>query len=156
MRGSQSGLIRGPQDFWSGLCLSAFAGFMFWKARSLPFGNGIYMGDGAAPQMVAGALFLFGLVVLGRGLLRDGPRLGYYPWRGIFFIVGSVALFALAINMLAFVLTTFLAVLLGSFASRECRPTEALLWSAAVTGFCTLLFPVALKLPLPLWPAGLF
>jgi hypothetical protein len=45
-----------------------------------------------------------------------------------------------------------LAVIIGSFASDEVRPIEAIVFGIVMTAFCVGLFKFALGLPIPLAP----
>jgi hypothetical protein len=46
-------------------------------------------------------------------------------------------------------------MVLSAYASDEVRWFETLIWAAVMTAFCSFLFPVALNLPLQLWPVNL-
>ena len=152
-RGERIPLIRNSRDFWGGVALMGVAALAFWAARDLPGAQGPSFGPGTAPRLFAGLLAVAGAVVAVLGALsRERMPLGY-TIRGPLFIVAAVLLFAGTIRPAGLVLSTFAAVLVASAASHETRWREALPWAAAISGFCALLFSVALKLPIPLLPA---
>jgi putative tricarboxylic transport membrane protein len=72
--------------------------------------------------------------------------------RGPLLIFASVLVFAMTVKPFGLVLSTFVTILVTSAASSETRWREAVPWAAALSAFCAFLFPVALGLPLPLWP----
>jgi putative tricarboxylic transport membrane protein len=64
----------------------------------------------------------------------------------------SVVLFAWMVRPLGLVIASFLSIMAAAGATPDSRPIETLIWGAVLTAFCCLLFPIALNLPLQLWP----
>ncbi len=102
-------------------------------------------------KMVALAVLVLGVILSVIGLM--GPRRNLV--RGPLFITLSVLIFAMAVRPLGLVIASYFSILAASFATHEVRPLEALIWSAVLSAFCVLLFPIALNLPLQLWPTNL-
>jgi putative tricarboxylic transport membrane protein len=144
--------IRSPRDFWGGLALVALALFALWASRDLPGMRGFAFGPGTAPRMFAIVLGLLGLVVSITGLTTKGPGIERFYFRGPFFITLSVTLFAWMVRPLGLVIASFLSILAAAGATPDARVIETLIWGAVLTAFCVLLFPIALNLPLQLWP----
>ncbi len=150
---SQGGsFIRGPREFWGGLVLIAVAVFALWASRDLPGMRGFAFGPGTAPRMFAIVLGLLGGIIAVGGLLTKGPGIDRFYWRGPFFVSLSVILFAWMVRPLGLVIASFLSIMAAAGATPEARLIETLIWGAVLTAFCCLLFPVALNLPLQLWP----
>jgi len=147
-----TGKIRNPQDFYGGLAIVLFAAFALWAAGDLTGIKGFQFGPGTAPRMFAVLLGAMGLVIMLIGFFTDGPALQRYAVRGPFFVIAAIVFFAVAIRPLGLVFTSFLTILISAAASDEVRWIESIIWSAALTLFCSLLFPKALNLPLQLWP----
>jgi putative tricarboxylic transport membrane protein len=145
-------LIRGPRDFWGGLALVAFAAFALWASRDLPGMRGFAFGPGTAPRMFAIVLGVLGLLVAVGGLVTKGPGIDRFYFRGPFFISLSVVLFAWMVRPLGLVIASFLSIMAAAGATPQARIVETVVWGAVLTAFCCLLFPVALNLPLQLWP----
>ena len=145
-------LIRGPRDFWGGLALVAFAAFALWASRDLPGMRGFAFGPGTAPRMFAIVLGVLGLLVAFTGLVTKGPGIDRFYFRGPFFISLSVVLFAWMVRPLGLVIASFLSIMAAAGATPQVRIVETVVWGAVLTAFCCLLFPVALNLPLQLWP----
>jgi putative tricarboxylic transport membrane protein len=72
--------------------------------------------------------------------------------RGPIFVIASVLIFAGTIRTLGLVIASFVSILVCAHATHEVRLRETVLWSAALTLFCVLLFAYGLNLPFPLWP----
>jgi putative tricarboxylic transport membrane protein len=147
--------IRNPQDFWGGLVLVVFTIFALWAASDLAGMRGFQFGPGTAPRLFAILLGGMGIVIMLIGLLTNGPRLQRYAVRGPILVTVAILFFAVAIRPFGLVLTSFVAVLLASSATDEVRWFESVVWAAFLSLFCSLLFPKALNLPLPLWPEWL-
>ena len=60
--------------------------------------------------------------------------------------------FAASIRPLGLVVSTFLLVAISSLASPESKWWETIIWGAALSAFCAVLFPKVLNLPMQLWP----
>lgn len=144
--------IRAPRDFWGGIALIGLAIFALWASRDLPGMRGFAFGPGTAPRMFSIVLGLLGLVVSITGLTTKGPGIDRFYFRGPFFITLSVTLFAWMVRPLGLVIASFLSILAAAGATPDSRAVETLIWGAVLTGFCVLLFPIALNLPLQLWP----
>jgi putative tricarboxylic transport membrane protein len=72
--------------------------------------------------------------------------------RGPLYVVASTLIFAGTIRTLGLVIASFVSIIVCAHATQEVRWRETVIWAAALTAFCTFLFPYALNLPFPLWP----
>jgi putative tricarboxylic transport membrane protein len=100
-------------------------------------------------QALAIGMILLGLFLAYLGL-RDPERRAMV--RGPIFLVLSVIVFAECIRPMGLVFSTFVTVLVSALATPEAKWRETVIWGAALTVFCSLLFPYALALPFMLWP----
>ncbi len=144
--------IRSPRDFWGGLGLVALAAFALWASRDLPGLRGFAFGPGTAPRIFAVILGLLGLAIVVTGLIAKGPGIDRFYFRGPIYITLSVLVFAWMVRPIGLVIATFLSICAAAAATPEAKIWETVIWGAALTLFCCLLFPVALNLPLQLWP----
>jgi putative tricarboxylic transport membrane protein len=144
--------IRGPREFWGGLALVGIALFALWASHDLPGRRGFAFGPGTAPFIFASVLGILGGVIAVGGLMNKGPGIDRFYFRGPFFITLSVVLFAWMVRPLGLVIASFLSILAAAGATKDARLIETLIWGAVLTAFCCLLFPIALNLPLQLWP----
>jgi putative tricarboxylic transport membrane protein len=144
--------IRGPREFWGGLVLIGVALFALWASRDLPGMRGFAFGPGTAPRMFAVILAALGLIISITGLTTKGPGIDRFHLRGPIFITLSVVLFAWLVRPIGLVIASYLSILAAAGATPEARLIETLIWGVALTAFCCFLFPIALNLPLQLWP----
>jgi len=101
--------------------------------------------------VVAAVLLLAGIALAVIGLM--GPKRNLV--RGPLFITLSILVFAVTIRPLGLVLSSYLSIVAAAAATPEVRWLETFIWGAVLTGFCVLLFPIALNLPFQLWPTNL-
>src|SRR5215470_13191374 len=144
--------VRAPRDFYGGLVMVAVALFALWASRDLPGLRGFAFGPGTAPRIFAVVLALLGIAVAATGVATKGPGIDRFHLRGPLFISLSVVLFAWFVRPLGLVIASFLSIVAAAGATPEARPLETLIWGAVLTGFCVLLFPYALNLPMQIWP----
>ncbi len=158
------GGVKAPQDLAAGIFLIALALLALWLAASLNAGTLRAMGPGMVPRAVAVLVGVCGVALVIGSFVWEGPPIGHIPWRGPFFIALGIVAFGLTVRgfrlpfgglstpALGLVGAGPLAILIAGFASPETRWSELAIFTAAMTGFCYLLFKVALNLPIPLAP----
>lgn len=123
--------------------------------------------DLSAPTLWSLAYFVFHFTVgmvwqtIAIGMIVLGVVLAYFSLRnpvrrqmarGPIFLVLAVLVFAETIRPMGLVFATFVTVLVSALATPEAKWRETVIWGAALTVFCSLLFPYALALPFMLWP----
>lgn len=144
--------VKSPQNLAGGLVLIVFALFVLWNTDDLATGVAMRMGPGYFPKLLAILIAACGVVMTGMSLAVDGPRLESWDLKSTALILLSIVVFAFAIRTLGLVITGALLVLISSFASRDLRWRETLLFGAGLLVLTVLMFPIALNLPLPIWP----
>jgi len=114
-------------------------------------GSPIRLGPGAFPLILAGVLVLLGLIIVAEGFFagEEGP-VGIVPWRGLLLILPAILFFGFTIRGLGLVPALFVTVFASALASRRAGFVTAAILAAALTVFCTLIFVVALGLPVRL------
>ncbi len=149
---NRGSFVRAPREFYGGLAMVAVALFALWASRDLPGMRGFAFGPGTAPRIFAIVLGVLGIAVAVTGVLTKGPGIDRFYLRGPFFVTLSVVLFAWLVRPLGLVIASFLSIVAAAGATPEARLLETLIWGAVLTAFCVLLFPIALNLPMQLWP----
>jgi putative tricarboxylic transport membrane protein len=144
--------VRAPRDFYGGLVIVAVALFALWASRDLPGMRGFAFGPGTAPRIFAGVLGILGIAVAATGVVNKGAGIDRFYLRGPLFISLSVVLFAWLVRPLGLCIASFLSIVAAAGATPESRLLETLIWGVVLTAFCVLLFPIALNLPMQLWP----
>jgi putative tricarboxylic transport membrane protein len=156
------GAIKSPQDFAAGLFILALAAFAYFAAYKLKFGQLRGIGPGLMPQVTALLVATFGLLLIVQSFISKGSVLDRWSIRGPFFVLGGVLLFALTIRgadlfgikfpALGLLVAGPLATIFCSFADKDTKWWEILLFATVITAFCIGLFKFALRLPIPLAP----
>ncbi len=145
--------IRAPKDFWSGLMFLAFAAASLVTAQGYSMGRGGRMGPGYFPTLLGGVLALLGIILIVRSLAFHGEAVERIQWRPLVVLTACVILFGLTIQSLGLVIALSVTTFVAAFAGRDARWKEAVLLSAGLTLLAVLIFVVALRLPLPIWPS---
>jgi len=148
-------VVQDPRDYYGGLALLALAMMAYWASSDLPGMHGFAFGPGTAPRLFAGVLGVLGAAVAAVGCFTEGPGLEKWALRGPFFITLATVIFAFTIRHFGLVIASFISICVSALGSSESKLYETLLWGAFLTAFCAVLFPIALNLPMPLWPQNL-
>jgi len=97
------------------------------------------------PDIVLAVVQTVVLTVLAVLLTRVAPR-------GPVLVTAAILIFAVTVRPLGLVISSFVTLIISAGATEEVRWVETLVWAAALTLFCSLLFPYALNLPMQMWP----
>lgn len=147
--------IRDHRAFASGALFLAFAIFFFVTALNYPAGSAARMGPGYFPRLLAIVLATIGLAVM-LGSVRPAAErrtLPRFDVKGLAWVTGSVALFALLLFPLGLVGALFVLIVVSSKASPEFTWKGALVNAAVLIVLCLVVFVYGLGLQLPVWPA---
>lgn len=140
----------GSKDFWAGLMLVVLGGITVLIASTYPMGTLLRMGAGFFPTVLGYILFVFGAVLVIKGVRSTDRIEQNWSLRALFVIPATLVLFGLLIERIGFV-PSLLALIVGSAAaSREFKPLEALVVGVVLTALCVAVFIWGLGLPYPL------
>jgi len=143
--------IRSPQDFGAAVVFIAIgaAGFYFgWDLRT---GSAARMGPGYFPMILSGLIVLLGLVIGGRALIFDGPRIERFQIRPLGLLVVAALIFGYLIEEIGLAIAGALMILVATYAGREARLKEAIILAIVLTAFSIVVFVWALGQSLPVW-----
>ncbi|CUX04044.1 MULTISPECIES: tripartite tricarboxylate transporter TctB family protein [Rhizobium/Agrobacterium group] len=144
--------IRGQRDFGIGAIYLALGLAGFIIARDYSFGSAGRMGPGYFPTIISSLLIVFGLVTLGRGILRDGAQVGDINWKGLGLVTLSVCAFGFLLERAGLAIALSLLVLISAAASERFRlEGRAILGLLALVVFCVVVFVEGLGLPMPIF-----
>lgn len=141
--------VRAPQRFIAGIVLVGIAVFVFWAVSDLPQGDLKFMGPAMFPRVLAGAIGVFGGVLIILSLLRDGDPLQKWAYRGPVTVTIAILLFALTVRHFGLAVAGFLALFFSGFATPQARPREVLIFAIAMTIACVVLFRYLLGMVVP-------
>ena len=143
------GLIRAPQNFFSGIALIALAAFAIWAVRNLSQGTLTSMGPAMLPRWVAVGIGLCGVALIVAAFFREGGPLERFSVRGPLFVCLAMLIFALGIRSFGFLVAAPVAMIVCGIGSSELRWKELVIFALAMTAFCIGLFRYALNQPIP-------
>lgn len=144
--------IRSAQDATAGLFLIVVSAIALWGGSGLSSGSLGQMGPGMFPRGLAALTGLGGIGLLVGSFFVPGNGLERWRLREPVFVLGAAIVFGLAIRPLGLLVAVPAVVIIGSLASREARWIEILVFAAAMTAICFVLFKLLLGLPIPVAP----
>jgi len=115
----------------------------------LRIGTARSMGAGFFPLIFSAATIVIGILVALPALSRRG-ELTFPPWRPFLAVIGSIALFAVAMEPFGLLPAVVGTVCLAAVADRRSTPVAAALLAVGLAAGCWLLFNVGLGLPMPI------
>ena len=122
---------------------------MAW--RSLPISTALEMGPGYFPVVLSTILMMFGAAIAYRGFrTRQESAFGRVPWRAVVMLSSATLVFAAFFDDLGLLPGVFLLTLLSALASPQNTMIKAVVASAAVAVFCTVVFGYGVGLPIPI------
>jgi hypothetical protein len=148
------GRVFASKDFLAGTLFTAFGLLGLWLGRTLPVGAASAMEAGYFPRLVCTLLVVIGAALAMISLFRAGDALERGLWRPFFFITAAALGFALLLRPLGLVLTLAISAVLARFATGNVRPLPLLLLCLVLIAAVVGTFVFALRIVIPLWPAG--
>jgi hypothetical protein len=147
-------LIRNQRAFAAGALFLAVAVFYFTMSFNYMQGTPARMGPGFFPKMVAILLALVGLgVLIGSVAPRAHiERLARWDLKGLLWITGSVALFAIVLPTFGLVIAIAVLVIVSSLASPEFTWRGTIVNTVVLIVFCVGVFVYGINLQFPVWP----
>ena len=147
-------LIKSPDDIVFAATLLLLAGVLYWQVSSLRVGTILRMGPGYMPTILCGLIALAGVGILVRALFLAGDKLHSWPIRPLTFVFAGLLAFGLLVERGGLLIAMPALVVLVSLADRDSSIREVAALAVALTAFSAGVFVYALRLPIPLWPAG--
>lgn len=142
-------------DRLGGTVLAAFAIFVLWESRKLPFGTIQDPGAGAVPVLLALILLVCSLAVIAGG--AAAPPVAGVPWtewRHAVAILGACAFMALALERLGYRLTILVALFALLTLLEQKRWVVGAVFAVGFSLGSYFLFNTLLRVPMPQSPFG--
>jgi hypothetical protein len=138
---------------------SEVVGSLFWMAVGIFFAiGGVRLnvgtlrnpGPGFLPVIMAMILIFSSLFTLARGLIRPVRPISRFPWRRHALMIASVFFYGLLLELVGFLLSTFITMLILFGLSRGKSGWTMVFIYAAITALAGwLVFSMALNIPFP-------
>lgn len=149
--------IRNHRDFWSGV-LFLVTGILFMVlSRQYTLGTAAKMGPGYFPTILGGLMAILGLVIMIPAFAGKGAeiRIDKIDFKANLLVLVAVAVYALTLPKLGFIVSLFLLIWISSIASHEFKPKTTLISSVVLLVFSYLVFVKGLELQFPFLPTFL-
>ncbi|MDQ8726224.1 tripartite tricarboxylate transporter TctB family protein [Bradyrhizobium sp. LHD-71] len=147
-------LIRNQRAFAAGVLFLIVSIFYFVMSFNYVTGTPARMGPGFFPRMVS-----IGLALIAVGILLSAvapkakiEKLEKWDVKGLLWIAGSVALFAVLLPTFGLVFALAALVIVASLASPEFTWPGALVNTVVLVIFCVAVFIYGINLQFPVWP----
>ncbi len=128
------------------------AAIALWQAQDLPIGRAMKMGPGYFPRVLAGAVGVFGLIMMAMSAFVPGPKLDRWSFGGLALVMGAIVFFAFAVRALGLVFTSAGLVAIATVAAPGLALEGGDDLRVCLVVFASILFPKGSACPLPLWP----
>jgi hypothetical protein len=148
--------IRNHPNFVTGLLFGLVGMGFSLAATRYELGTADQIGPALFPLILGGLLTIFGAVITLRSVtpLDDEERIETISLRPLVLVLGSVALFAVLLEPLGMVVSSFVLVIISALASHEFGWKYTIITAAVLVIACYLIFAYGLGLPLPVWPGA--
>src|SRR3546814_10772359 len=120
------------QDLVAGSMFIAVGAFGLWLSSGYSMGTAMRIGTGVFPMLLCGGLVGVGAIVAVRSFTFEGERLTRFAVRPLLLVLAAVLVFSYSIEWAGLFLTTIASCLVASFAGRENRPVETLVFAVAL------------------------
>lgn len=149
--------LRNHRDLYAGLMFAGFGVAGTLLSQDYVVGTASEMGPGYFPLMLGVILIVLGVAIAARAFADSAPalRLAPFVWQPLVYILGSVALFALALPSLGFAIALFLLLAVSSLAGQEWRPRDIVGIYLVMFALTYLVFIKGLSIPFSTWPTAL-
>jgi putative tricarboxylic transport membrane protein len=138
-----------------GVILAAFAIFVLWESRTLPFGTIRDPGAGAVPVLLALTLLVCSVtVVLGGAAAHPVAAIPWTEWRHAVAIIGACVFMALALERLGYRLTILVALLALVILVEGKGWVVGTVFAVGFSLCSYYLFNTLLRVPMPQGPFG--
>ena len=144
--------IGNPKDFFSGLMFIAFGAVGIGMAQAYPFGSAARMGPGYFPTLVCGLLLFLGALIMLRGIVLVGPKVGKFHWKPLLWVLGSIVIFGFGLQYSGLVISIFILIVFSSLGGYEFKTREVLLLAISLAAGSVMVFVYGLGLQIPIWP----
>jgi putative tricarboxylic transport membrane protein len=142
-------------DRVAGVVLAAFAIFVLWESRTLPFGTIRDPGAGAVPVLLALTLLVCSVaVLLGGAAAHPVATIPWTEWRHAVAILGACAFMALAFERLGYRLTILVTLLALVSLVEEKGWVVGTVFAVGFSLGSYYLFNTLLRVPMPQGPFG--
>lgn len=146
---------RDYENIIGGLLMAGIGLATIWLAQDYRTGTLVRMGPGFFPLMLGWLLTGLGVAIFVPALRRTG-KTPTGNLRSFAVILLSVVVFAVTVERLGLIASSFIAALLASFAEYKSSLVGRLMLAASVTVITAIVFSFGLGMTIPLFPRSIW
>lgn len=149
--------IRNHRDFWSGVLFIVTGTLFMVLSRQYQLGTAAKMGPGYYPTMLGGLMAGLGVLILLGSMTKNAASLKIerIDFKSNLLVLAAVAVYALTLPKLGFIVALFLLIGISSVASHEFSWKTTAISSVVLLVFSWLVFVKGLELQFPFLPTFL-
>jgi uncharacterized protein YacL len=146
--------LRNKRDFWAGVMFIGFGILFVILSRQYQLGTAAKMGPGYFPTVLGALMATLGLIVSIGAFAKRNPvtDLSKVGWKELGMVLGAVALFAIALPQLGFIIALILLIFVSALASHEFSMRDTIIAIVFLIVLSYIVFVWGLELQFPVWP----
>jgi hypothetical protein len=155
--------IQNQKDFFAGVMFIGLGVTFAWSARVYDIGSASQMGPGYFPMLLGILMALIGAVLTFRAVVirtEGGAKIGGWAWRPMVYIIAANLVFGvllaglrgIKLPALGLILAIYAMTFIVSMARANWKFTKTLALATVLAAGSYLIFVLALKLQIQVWP----
>jgi hypothetical protein len=139
----------------AGLMFMVFGAAFFIGAMSYSLGTGARMGPGYFPRLLAGILFVLGVLIALEGAREvNKGEVDHIGWHilPMVYLLGAVGAFGVLLVHAGLIVASIALVVISSIAAYDKKWKEVIISAVVLAAFCSLAFVKGLGLQMKLFP----
>ena len=142
--------LRGPQDVLAGAVVIVIATVVLLSLSRITTAGYSAFSPALFPRLCAYGVAIGGVILVARGVLREGPQLQPLPFRPVLLVTLAVIAFGVATPLWGYAPGGLLTLAISGLAAPDMRARELVLVSATLIAISVALFSGLLKLTIPI------
>jgi hypothetical protein len=146
---SRRRFVRGPQDTAAGAVVIVIAALILHALSRISTSSYSTFSPALFPRVCTYGIVAGGLLLMVRGLVKEGPGLDGWPLRPVILVTLAVVTFGIVTPVLGYAIAGLLLLLISGLAARDVRFPALLVLSVVLIVASVALFSFLLKLTMP-------
>ncbi|MET0741813.1 MAG: tripartite tricarboxylate transporter TctB family protein [Microvirga sp.] len=148
-RSSGRRFVRGPQDAAAGVVVIVIAALVLHALSRISTSSYSTFSPALFPRICTYGIVAGGLLLIGRGIFREGPGLEGWPLRPVILVTLAVVAFGVVTPVLGYAIAGLMLLLISGLAARDVKVPALLALSVVLIVASVALFSFMLKLTMP-------
>jgi len=147
-------VVRNHKDFWAGALFLGTGILFMLLSQDYKLGTAAKMGPGYFPTLLGGLMAILGAMILVSSVRRSTPaeKISRIDFKSLLLVLAAVAIYALTLPTLGFIVSLTLLVFVSSLASHEFDLKVSAISTVVLLAGSWLVFVKGLELQFPFLP----